>query len=752
MLISHSAPHNLRLRDHTRNTQEAQTILAKQHSPDSLFHDSDLLNSLKQSGLFHDAGKAIGTFQDYISDPKSWRGDPITKAHALASSVIAGLHLHSQGASPQTILSVVYAIAGHHTRLPTRTEYERLFLTQRVDILLEQLRSINLTELGVELTTDLDRSVISQAEDFGDLIAELFDRMPHRDHRALWKFRITTQFIYSCLLEADRAQLIMGDLDKYARNSNPSTLTRDRIQTYLDAQPACKINQHRVTASQQALASLDQPHDLRVYTLSLPTGLGKTGIAAQWAAKCQEKWGPKKVIVVQPYLSITNQTEQVYRGILNTQEVGATLMPYHSISERRYNDPELGNQNQESFYLDTWKSGTIITTYDQLLLALFSPKSKHQIRFHNLCDALIILDEYQTLPAILWEPLTQMLDQLTELGDSRVLAMSATLPHYLAKSHALLPSPHAFQDLFKRYIIHLQHKNLLTIDQFCALLPFNGWITQGQRAMIIVNTRRTARQIRNLAHDRCQGKIPVYYLTTDITPKERMAQITEIKKNHPCVVVATQCVEAGVDIDMDVIYSDFAPLDSLIQRAGRLNRHDTRNRCPMFVVWLARSDQHKPDADKVYDPIHLTATREILLHAGTEIREENIAPLCDLFFQHLRNKKKSGATLVHQFLRWECDIEVRKLLRGDRQGREIEFLVPDNREIIDQLQKVLEINNPFERRHALRDLAPTLAEITISRFGSECPDPDSISTQIGPFRVLEAAQYLPNHGLTSDEA
>lgn len=748
MIISHSAPHNLRLREHTRNAQEALAVIADQHSPISIAMSLEV-----DTIQFHDAGKAIGPFQDYILDPKSWRGDPMTKAHALASSVIAGLHLHSQGHPAPTILSVVYAIAGHHTRLLTRTEYERIFATRRVDILKDQLQSIDLAalsdELGCNLSGIFDEIGVAEIEDFRDLLEDCWDQMPSRDQEALWRFRITTQFAYSCLLEADRAQLIMGDLNKYAQPLGATALTEDRIRAHFAAQPPCQINQHRIAATQQALAELDRPHTSRIYTLSLPTGLGKTGIAAQWAAKCQEKWGPKKVIVVQPYLSITRQTEQVYRAILGDQEAGATLMPYHSISERRYNDSELGDRDQESFYLDTWKSGIIITTYDQLLLAMFSPKGRHQIRFHNLFDALIILDEYQAIPVCLWEPIAQMLDQIADQGNTRVLAMSATLPQYFAGSHALLPPSHKYQELFKRYTIHLNHKNPQTIDQFCAALPFTDWITNGQRAMVIVNTRRAARRIRNYARDKCQGKVPLYYLTTDITPKERMEQIDQIKAGKPCVVVATQCIEAGVDIDLDVIYSDYAPLDALIQRAGRLNRHGKRDRCQMYVVCLTGNSTMKPDADKVYDPIHLVVTGEVLLHRS-EINEEDIASLCETYFQLLLNKKDTGNALVTGFLKWEEDIDVRTLLRGDRHGREVQFLVPDNPQIIEQLQAALEISDTFDRRRAMRDLAPALAQITISRYGSECPDPDTLSEWVGPFRVLHIGCYADYHGLISD--
>lgn len=767
-LISHSDPHNLQLHEHTGYVSDALRLIVASHRG-SIFRDEAFDHLCQMAALFHDTGKAIQAFQEYITckpTPQDWSGDYREKVHALASSVIAGLFLHQQKYPAPLILAATYAIRGHHTRLPTRIDNDRSFSEQRgMEILKRQLSSIDLEALSQEIGGDL-RGVfkdtpIEEIHKFRFLLDRQWDKMP-KDEAKLWKFRIKTQLAYSCLLEADRAQLIMGDLEKFSLPVVGEVLTQGKITRYLEDRPDSKLNEQRAGAGELVLKNLKtikacgEPR--RIYTLSLPTGLGKTAIAARWAADWLESEPdrPRKIIVVQPFLSITRQTEDVYKQILGEEVSGATLMPYHSISERRYADTELTGKNQEGFYLDTWKSGIIITTYDQLLLAMFSQKAKHQMRFHNLCDALIILDEFQSVPCMLWDPLAKMLDQITEMGDSRVLAMSATLPKFFESSERLLSlaDRDQYRRSFKRYEIFLDHRNDQTVGEFCDTLPVEDWLTYKKRVMLVVNTRRTARKIRDYLKGKMADKdrSTVVYLSTDITSEERQNCIERIQQGQPCIVVSTQCIEAGVDIDMDVIYSDFAPWDSLIQRAGRLNRHWRKaGRCPMYVVSL-KDEAGRRDADKIYDAIHLTVTREVALSAGSSIKEEDLPMLCDGFFRRLQQKKNTGTALTSAFLRWEGDIGVRTVLRGDRSGREVQFLVTDSHpDLVPQIEKALEIENKFDRRRALRDLAPTLAGLTISRYGTECPDPDAISDWVGPFRVLKAGQYEPYKGLIDDE-
>src|SRR5207253_3610762 len=125
-----------------------------------------------------------------------------------------------------------------------------------------------------------------------------------------------------------------------------------------------------------------------------------------------------------------------YQAVFKDRVEPGELISYHSLADRTY-ARDLEDTSQD-FFLDTWQSNVVITTFDQFLFALLSPKGRHQMRFHHLADALIVMDEVQALPCILWDPLRQALDGLTRMGTTHVLAMSATQPGFLPAAHKLI--------------------------------------------------------------------------------------------------------------------------------------------------------------------------------------------------------------------------------------------------------------------------------------------------------------------------
>src|SRR5262249_2690605 len=142
------------------------------------------------------------------------------------------------------------------------------------------------------------------------------------------------------------------------------------------------------------------------------------------------------------------------------------LISYHSLSDRTY-APDLEDRSQD-FFLDAWRSSVVITTFDQFCLALLSPRGKHQMRFHHLADAVIVLDEVQTLPPRLWCPLRAVLDELVRLGTTRILAMSATQPGFLPDATELVADPEAFFRRMKRYQLVLRHQAPMRLSDFAA--------------------------------------------------------------------------------------------------------------------------------------------------------------------------------------------------------------------------------------------------------------------------------------------
>jgi CRISPR-associated endonuclease/helicase Cas3 len=488
-------------------------------------------------------------------------------------------------------------------------------------------------------------------------------------------------------------------------------------------------------------------------------------LAASWVLDHRRRLSrdgspPPKIILVLPFLSIIDQTVQEYRDLLSSHVDAGDLLSYHSLSERTF-DPELDSKSQE-FFLDTWQSDVVITTFDQLLLALFSPRTKHQLRFHNLADALIVLDEVQSVPCILWEPLRRALTGRTEMGSTHVLAMSATQPGFLPESLELIrdPSPSDFFGRMHRYRLVLRHRTPMLLSEFIGECRARLAQWKGQRVLITLNTRRSARLVYDALISLADKiKLPVFFITGDRTPRDRLAAIRGIKENKPCLVVSTQCVEAGVDIDMDLVIRDFGPLDSLIQISGRCNRNGNRSRGTVEVVSLLDDLTHREFAGMIYtDRVLLQATSEVL--GGLEtVDEEHLYDLTLRYFDILRREKNLGADVVESWINWEEIQSVRSLFRGV-QPPQLSFVVIDqDPELSDLLKSTLDIIDRWEKKRAFRVLAPRMAALTVSittadnskldpyDFGE--PFPSDASPEVAWFWLVNPGVYDRDRGLNS---
>ncbi len=506
---------------------------------------------------------------------------------------------------------------------------------------------------------------------------------------------------------------------------------------------------------ERIFSSADQ--DQRCCTLTLPTGTGKTLLAATWALRQREQLTakgdpPPRIIIALPFLSIVDQTEQEYRQLLGLdlahRSQSDQLLASHSLSQREYEieDKSLG-QGYTRFFLDTWRSEIIVTTFDQLLLALFSPRTKHQMRFHALMDAVIILDEVQTLPCQLWDMVDQAFRALTEEGNSRVLLMSATQPALLSGARELAGDATTVAEIFSafnRYRLIFRHRETRNLDDFIAeLLPrLKKW----RRVLITLNTRASAKAVWKTV--KSTSTIPVFLISADVTPRDRLAKIMLIKARQPCIVVSTQTVEAGVDIDMDVVIRDFAPLDALIQVAGRCNRNNRLGDQGGHVeVVSLQSAKDREYARLIYDPVLLDITREVLANAPETVGEEAVLNLSQHYFSLIKARKNTGAHLTEAFARWEEMPDIHTLLRG-REKQESFLVLADGEEWLrDSLEDSLKIADRWERREALRALAGEIQQRTVSVYARRGFHPEDYAEPLGPFWLLRPGYYDSESGL-----
>lgn len=763
---------DLTLREHVNQVVSAMEVIMAWHS-EIVFNERIRSTALRAARL-HDLGKATPAFQAYIKQPTVYQGDPSEKSHSPLSTLMALLILRAENCDLLEILTIASVICGHHGKLPTfpsqnpfetqpsSRSLDSILLGKTGKILQKQLASTDFASLEAELdyrlsALNFDQSSLRQARLY--LERSVFPASYSLSPQQALRFRFEVQLVFSLLLESDKAFLAVKNPHDYTHRIT-QTWQPEWIQQYLANRSDSAVNVLRDRARSAVLGKIQTSTDNRIYSLTAPTGLGKTLLAATWALTTannrKETHSIKpKIIVALPFLSIIDQTTKVYEKLLpqgKEQRDGSWLLTAHSLAHRHYG----GNLEEETerFFIDTWRTEIVIMTYDQLLLAMFDPSARHQMRFHNLCDAVIIMDEVQSIPCRLWQLLEAGLQGLSEIGNSDILLMSATLPPFLHKAVPLLDDYQSYFRHMNRYKLHFNLDPTKTLDEFIAsIMPhLPVWIEEKERVLFTLNTRNSAKtlwkKIRDEVTKSFSGRI--FLISADITPKDRLEKIERIRGSEPCIVVSTQCIEAGVDLDMTRIFRDFAPWDSIVQVAGRCNREGIMNQPRPVEIIELKHKNGKRYAAMIYDPVHLSATRKTIERVE-KILESEVLDYSEEYFSHLAKSKDTGERHLQRFLQWQEDEPVRELLRG-KQREQYSFIVSEqDPELLQDLTTMMQIEDKWKRREALRNLSARIALVSINLYARHGFDPHDLAFEHHGFWVLRAGLYSSAAGLELDE-
>ncbi len=231
-----------------------------------------------------------------------------------------------------------------------------------------------------------------------------------------------------------------------------------------------------------------------------------------------------------------------------------------------------------------------------------------------------------------------------------------------------------------------------------------------------------------------------------MTPKDRLKKIDTMKDNQPCIVVSTQCIEAGVDIDMGVVIRDFAPWDSIVQIAGRCNREGKRGKwLPVEIVDLV-SEKGRRYSEMIYDEVSLQVTRK-LLESFFVIKEEVVLPVSDQYFKELDGLKDTGKEHLNRFAQWQEDVSVRELLRG-KDREQYSFLVIEQDPLLKKaMTEANNIDDRWKRREAWRALSGRIAEITVNLYARSGFAPEEIATNFLGHWILRDGYYDSERGI-----
>jgi CRISPR-associated endonuclease/helicase Cas3 len=569
---------------HTRGESKAEWQSIKDHLIGTaglarqLGTDSGLADFAVVAAMLHDLGKYSQAFQRRLE------GAPQKVDHTTAGA------LEVKKLLPELVREVIgqmlaYCITGHHGGL---MDAGSPVSTQEDHTLAGRLKRASMLE---------DYSAYSSDLDFTNL--QIPTRFPSNfrpnSESPGFSLAFATRMIYSILVDAD-----FLDTETFCNGGiklRGSTVSIPELAAsftrFLErfSQPTRPIDARRSATLQACIEKAQFPTGL--FTLTLPTGAGKTLTSMAFALQHALRHGLKRVIYVIPYTSIIEQNAAVFKNSLAGLE--DVVLEHHSSFDwnPRMEDEQTNRQNSAlnklKWAAENWDIPIVVTTNVQFFESLFANRSSRNRKLHNIARSAIIFDEAQMLPREFMKPCLYSVAELVRNYGCSAVFCTATqpslerfLPPDLCPMRELIPNPQAEFDFYRRVQVEL----LGRLDDASLLERLNN-VAQ---VLCIVNTRKHAKAL--FAGLSEEGRL---HLSTLMCGVHRRKVISEIRRRLseglPCRVVSTQLLEAGVDLDFPVGYRALAGLDSIIQAAGRVNRENLLPTANFYVF--------EPDSEHV---------------------------------------------------------------------------------------------------------------------------------------------------------
>ncbi len=560
------------------------------------------------AGLLHDLGKYGGLFQDRLKGKES------------------GIDHWSMGAwvsltrYKQKGIAAALAIQGHHVGLREGDA--------------DSLRMLNpekLRERERPRLSEPDPSVLIQRMQEDGLAIPKVDSIERtiyeRSASETAAGMLDVRMLYSALVDADFIET------EAHFNAGPDGLRNYRGKgPYLEPEKGLKqLLGYLEELSKRSSASLavnalrndlldscllNASSEPGLFTLTAPTGSGKTLSMLAFALKHSKNFELRRIITVIPYLSIIDQTVREYRKVfepvVGPKEIGQYILEHDSMAGTRgKSDGDIPDYlDRERLLAENWDAPMIVTTSVQFLESLFSNRSSSCRKLHRLAKSVILFDEVQTLPMKLAIPTLATLSRLAERYGSTVVFSTATQPAFSHLGESV--RKYCSQGWEPKEIVPDNMSLFNRINRTDAKWPVDvnatiSWeelaeqvaLPVYEQSLCIVNVKKHALALYQALKG--LGADGLFHLSTSLCPVHRDAVLKEVwqrlERKKPCRLVSTQCVEAGVDLDFPAVFRALAPLDSVAQAAGRCNRNGLldRGEVHLFIPQAEGGERIYPD-------------------------------------------------------------------------------------------------------------------------------------------------------------
>lgn len=517
------------------------------------------------AGLWHDLGKFRLRFQRYIRLASGFEADAHIKGeagkapHSTAGALLACDRFGVKGRV------LAYLIAGHHAGLSDWNS-ENSSLQHRLE----------LGDSRKELEEAVAQPAAAGVLDIGAFTGDLRNISGGKEGFALW-----VRMLFSCLVDADflDTEAYMSPENSSRRNDWPGIsrlleLFDQHMASFATQAAVTQVNTLRAGILAQCREKAIEPPGL--FSLTVPTGGGKTLSSMAFALEHAKLYGKRRVIYVIPYTSIIEQTADIYRAVF-----GDAVVEHHSNAEA---DPER-EDHKSRLACENWDAPIVVTTNVQFFESLFAARTSRCRKLHNIVDSVVVLDEAQLLDPHFLQPILDTLRLLTKHYGVTVVLSTATQPALSTREYfdaaknrrgldgvrEIITDPDALYRELKRVEVMLpEDLNAPTSWETLA-----AELAGHETVLAIVNTRKHARELHHLMPS---GTLHLSALMCGAHRSDVISDIkARLKVGQPSRVVSTQLVEAGVDLDFPVVYRALAGLDSIAQAAGRCNREGRLN-------------------------------------------------------------------------------------------------------------------------------------------------------------------------------
>jgi CRISPR-associated endonuclease/helicase Cas3 len=792
------------LKDHLENVGKlSKAIITAKHVENKEFY-SEIAYLI---GIAHDFGKATEAFQKMLDN-----GEKTKKAnHGFLSSLFGYYIVRGYLKRVEKLEDFWYVpavawivINKHHGNIKNiREEISKLKDLSGLETTREQIEDIssNLYELKAiynklsELVNiDGFINTFNGKEDVDKFIREIYKSAKRLCTEKDIKYYFYILLFYSVLLDADK--LDASGVERLPeRIKNLSECIVDAYKEKKFGGVKRKIDEIREKAYREVdsqLSNLNLKED-RILSINLPTGAGKTLTGLSFALKLREKIEMEmeftpKIIYSLPFLSIIDQNSEAIEDVLRVaggyDDIPTNLfLKHHHLADIEYKEKKeeekenelniIEDINKALLLTEGWHSEIIITTFVQFFHSLITNRNRAARKFHNMLNSIIILDEVQSIPHRYWLLINKVLDYLAKNFSCWIILMTATQPFIFERGEikSLVESKEEYFEPLDRVMFEFD-PNEKEFSGFKEEI-FNQILNEKDKdIMIVLNTINSCKEMysylkeelsakHGLNSDKCLDSngicdlpdLELINLSTHILPDFRLSRITRINqdKDKRKIIVTTQLIEAGVDVSVDIIYRDFAPLDCIIQTAGRCNRNDGGEKGLVNVVRV-KDENNKAFCSYIYDRTLLDITREVIKEFGSMVSEKSFTrKAADKYYTLVVervSKDKSEKVMNHIKKLDFSDISSEFGLIEEKLPAVSIFVEIDEKaeSVRKKIEEIMKEKKGYERRRELLALRRDLNSYSLSiRGGNKIID--ETKTYLPSIGEIEDFRYVSRKGL-----